>query len=244
MDRFWLEWVGLNESLVAKLDRYSGADIRLLRNQDFCARRNRAREWLGDEVQQNFAHLVGARADRVPLFILQQVNLALKIERKDHRFRVHLFPSAAPTQASSAKLRYVRRHQTVRWALFQVASFQLASSSSGKSCKTGSQQHHTCWFRDRCYWSAKASDPDLLNIIECSIRRVQGDARDYSALVGIDVEKVLAIRIYGKRLREDYTAAKDSVNRYFHGVRERSAIRNINVEDGVSKCRSSLQTKG
>jgi hypothetical protein len=79
-----------------ELNRYSSAYIGPLRNEDFCITGNRRREWLRDDVQQNFAHLAGARSDGVSLLILKQVNLALKVQWKDHRFRAHLFHSAPP----------------------------------------------------------------------------------------------------------------------------------------------------
>ena len=104
--------------LVAKLNRYSSTHIGPLSNQDFCARRNRACEWLGDDVQQDFAHLTSAGSDCVSLLILEQVNLALKVQWKDHRFRVHLFLSDAITKlgSKSCLVRAVKR-------LVQVASF-------------------------------------------------------------------------------------------------------------------------
>jgi hypothetical protein len=77
--------------VLGTLNRHSCPHIRLLRNEDLSAAANRGREWLRDDVQQDFAHLAATCSDRVSLLILQQVNLTLKIQWKDHGCGVHLF---------------------------------------------------------------------------------------------------------------------------------------------------------
>src|SRR5688500_17054372 len=51
---------------------------------------NAGRSWLGNNVEQNLANLACAGADRVSLLVLECVDCSIRIQRKDHRFSVHM----------------------------------------------------------------------------------------------------------------------------------------------------------
>src|SRR4029079_10324946 len=47
------------------------------------------RSWLGNDVKQYLANLARAGSDRVPLFVLERIDLSIRIQGEDHWFCVH-----------------------------------------------------------------------------------------------------------------------------------------------------------
>jgi hypothetical protein len=73
-----------------ELYRYRRPNVRALGTGDIYFAGNTWRGGLGNYVKQYLAHLTRTGADRVPLFILQRVDLTVSVQGKNHWFSVHL----------------------------------------------------------------------------------------------------------------------------------------------------------
>ena len=73
-----------------KLDRDSGLYIRASGNGDVYLAGNALRGWLGDDVKQNLANLSRAGSDRVPLFVLERIDLPIYVKGANYWCCVHL----------------------------------------------------------------------------------------------------------------------------------------------------------
>jgi hypothetical protein len=71
------------------LNSNSSPDIGPLGSGDVNPSGNTGRGRLSNNVKQNFANLSCTGSDRVPLFILQGVDLTVSVKGKNHWFRVH-----------------------------------------------------------------------------------------------------------------------------------------------------------
>jgi hypothetical protein len=69
------------------LDSYRSPHVRSLCGRNLPG--NTLRGWFSNYVEQNFAYLARACANRVPLLILQSIDLPVWVEGKDHWFSVH-----------------------------------------------------------------------------------------------------------------------------------------------------------
>ena len=70
-------------------DRDSSAHVRSLCGWNIYSARDALSCRFGDDIQQDFAHLTCASPDSISLFILQSVDLTIRVQGKNHRFVVH-----------------------------------------------------------------------------------------------------------------------------------------------------------
>jgi hypothetical protein len=72
-----------------KLNRNRRPHVTAVWGGDICSTGDTRRGGLGNDVKQYLANLARAGSDRVSLFVLERINLPIRVQGKDHWFSVH-----------------------------------------------------------------------------------------------------------------------------------------------------------